>query len=89
MNRKIPLEDVFECLCEYDECSYNYKGECDYGDCVTEYMTYSMGDDFATCNVFKVKEGFCECGCVLTKYVDMLPYGDTYVPYEYYECDNC
>lgn len=90
MNKRIPLIDVFEGYCEHIQCVHNYKGECDYGDCISEYMTYNKGDDFATCNEFKVKEGYCKrCGNKLTKYIDMLPYGDTYVPYEHYECDNC
>ena len=68
----------------------NYKGECDYGDCISEYMTYSKGDDFATCNEFKVKEGYCEeCGAKLQEYQEMHPYDDTYVTETLYGCPIC
>lgn len=89
MSKKILLEDVFNGYCEHNQCIHNYADTCEYGDYISEYMMYNKGDDFATCNGFAVKEGFCECGNILTKHVDMLPYGDTYVPYEYYECDRC
>lgn len=90
MSKKILLEDVFNGYCEHIQCEYNYKESCDYGSCINEYMEYKKGNDFAICNGFKVKNGYCEdCGSELTKFTDMLPYGDTHVPYVYYECNNC
>ena len=89
MERQVSLEDVFERGCEYIECRYNDDNYCDHDD-ILEFMTYSKGDDFATCNVFRAKEGFCsECGYRMIKGIDHYPYGDRTISQEYLQCPNC
>lgn len=90
VNKKISLENVFRGLCEHIQCQHNEDGECIYDEHIPNYMEYNKNDNCAICNAFVVKDGYCEeCGKKLKKYVDYYPYGDTYVPYEYYACPNC
>lgn len=90
MSKKIPLEDVFENQCEFDECIYNYKGECDYGYCISEYLTYEKGNSYAICNGFELKEGYCvNCGEQLKITVDKVEYWGAMVNMESYYCPKC
>lgn len=89
MNKKIPLEDVFENYCEYTHCIYNYDESCDYDDHISEYMTYKKGNSFVTCNAFKTKEGYCDCGYELIEYIERHPYGNTYAEEYLLMCPNC
>ena len=90
MSKKVPLTDVFDGYCEYTQCIHNFQETCDYGGYINEYMEYKKGNDFATCNGFKVKEGYCEeCGSKLKEHVERHPYGDTVAIEMLYECPNC
>lgn len=84
MSRKVPLEDVFDGYCEYEQCIYNDNKQCFIKEHISEYMNYKEGSKFATCIAFSIKEGYCEeCGAKLQEERQGHPYGDT-VAYEYY-----
>lgn len=89
MTRKILLEDIFKNFCPYQNCIHNYNNRCDYGDHVSAYTSYKPMDNFAECNGFKLKYGYCECGNKLSEITERLPYGDTYIPHTYFKCLNC
>ena len=74
--------------CSKIHCKFNDGEVCTYND--EEFIgTYLVARDIDDCHIFEPKEEYCECGNQLHKYTDMLPYGDTHIPYEYYSCPRC
>lgn len=98
----IRLKDWLSGDCPYSGCTHNDNGICTYDDedfmddllnKIQElYKTKREVNDLARfeCKNIEVEDRYCKwCGNKLKKYRDMLPYGDTHVPYIYYECKHC
>lgn len=100
---KVKLQDWLSGCCPYKGCTNNdgfgictYEDEDFVDDLLSKIKsTYKShrevnADAEFECKNIEVEYGCCEyCGSKLKHYKDMLPFGDTYIPYEYFECSEC
>lgn len=74
--------------CSKIHCKFNEYGLCTYND--EEFIgTYLAGRDINDCHIFEAKDGYCECGCELRRYVDKVEYWGSMVDMETWECPRC
>lgn len=97
MYDKVRLLEYLNEKCPYGGCKWNDG----YGVCLNEdedFLTnikYLTSIDKANTNIEincipKIQCGYCPyCGSKLERHIERYPYGDTTVPYTYYECPDC
>lgn len=94
---RIKLKDWLSGNCQFKGCEHNAdEGTCTYDD--GEFIEDILelvdkngvdGDVHFECVAIEIPNGVCEwCGSFLKRFVEYYPYGDTTVPFEYYECTN-
>ena len=95
---RIEIKNWLSGNCPYKGCTYNTDGSCTYDDgefiddildIVDKNVIDKDSNIYFDCNVIKVPYGICEwCNESMQAFKELYPYGDTTVPYTFYECTN-
>ena len=95
---RIKLKDWLSGNCPYKGCIYNTDGSCTYDDgefiedildIVDKNVIDKDSNVYFECSAIEVPDDVCEfCNHELSKTTEQFPYGDTNVPYTFYECTN-